>query len=111
MRINLIGQRNSSGIGNHFGSFATALASLDYIGSCVHELDFQNPDAIISAAQASTDQDVTISFVGLNIHDLFRGLRIQWVARQVCREICKGGCEPWTDAVVDAGSHLGSRSL
>jgi len=55
MRINLIGQRNSSGIGNHFGAFATALASLDYIGSRVHELDFQNSDAVISAAQASTD--------------------------------------------------------
>jgi len=85
MRINLIGQRNSSGIGNHFGAFATALASLDYVGSSVHELDFQNPDAIISAAQASTDQDVTISFVGLNIHDLFRGLRIQWVVFESTR--------------------------
>ena len=85
MRINLIGQRNSSGIGNHFGSFATALASLDLIGSCVHELDFQNPDAIISAAQSSTDTDVTISFVGLNIHDLFRGLRIQWVVFESTR--------------------------
>jgi len=85
MRINLIGQRNSSGIGNHFGSFATALASLDLIGSRVHELDFQKPDAIVSAAQDSTDQDVTISFVGLNIHDLFQGLRIQWVVFESTR--------------------------
>ena len=85
MRINLIGQRNSSGIGNHFGSFATALASLDLVGSCVHELDFQDPNAIISAAQNSTDQDVTISFVGLNIHDLFQGLRIQWVVFESTR--------------------------
>ena len=50
-----------------------------------HELDFQNPDAIISAAQVSTDQDVTISFVGLNIHDLFQGLRIQWVVFESTR--------------------------
>jgi glycosyltransferase involved in cell wall biosynthesis len=85
MRINLIGQRNSSGIGNHFGAFATALASLDMVGSCVHELDFQDPNAIISAAQDSTDQDVTISFVGLNIHDLFQGLRIQWVVFESTR--------------------------
>jgi len=85
MRINLIGQRNSSGVGNHFGAFATALASLDHVGSSVHELDFQKPDAIVSAAQASTDADVTISFVGMNIHDLFQGLRIQWVVFESTR--------------------------
>ena len=85
MRINLIGQRNSSGVGNHFGAFATALASLDLVGSCVHELDFQQPDAILSTARASTDQDVTISFVGMNIHNLFRGLRIQWVVFESTR--------------------------
>ena len=85
MRINLIGQRNSSGVGNHFGAFATALASLDLVGSCVHELDFQKPDDILSTARDSTDQDVTISFVGMNIHDLFQGLRIQWVVFESTR--------------------------
>jgi len=85
MRINLIGQRNSSGVGNHFGAFATALASLDLVGSCVHELDFQKSDAILSTARDSTDQDVTISFVGMNIDDLFRGLRIQWVVFESTR--------------------------
>lgn len=85
MRINLIGQRNSSGIGNHFGAFATALASLDHVGACVHELDFQNPDAVVTAAQISTDADVTISFVGMNIQDLFAGLKIQWVVFESTR--------------------------
>ena len=85
MRINLIGQRNSSGVGNHFGAFATALASLDLVGDNVHELDFQDPESIVTTARASTDQDVTISFVGMNIHDLFRGLRIQWVVFESTR--------------------------
>jgi hypothetical protein len=85
MQINLIGQRNSSGIGNHFASFADAIGSLDSIGSCVQELDFQNPEAIVAAARASTDTDVTISFVGMNIEDLFRGLRIQWIVFESTR--------------------------
>jgi glycosyltransferase involved in cell wall biosynthesis len=85
MQINLIGQRNSSGIGNHFASFADAIGSLDSIGSCVQELDFQNPEAIVAAARASTDSDVTISFVGMNIEDLFRGLRIQWIVFESTR--------------------------
>jgi len=85
MRINLIGQRNSSGVGNHFGAFATALASLDHVGGNVHELDFQDPESIVTTARASTDQDVTISFVGMNIHDLFQGLRIQWVVFESTR--------------------------
>ena len=85
MKIHLIGQRNSSGIGNHFGAFADALAGLDSIGPQVQELDFQDPDAIIGAARSSTDEDVTISFVGMNIHDLFRGLNIQWIVFESTR--------------------------
>jgi glycosyltransferase involved in cell wall biosynthesis len=85
MQINLIGQRNSSGIGNHFASFADAIGSLDSIGSRVQELDFQNPESIVAAARASTDTDVTISFVGMNIEDLFQGLRIQWIVFESTR--------------------------
>jgi glycosyltransferase involved in cell wall biosynthesis len=85
MKINLIGQRNSSGIGNHFASFADAMTDLDGIGSHVQELNFQDPDAVVDAARASTDQDVTVSFVGMNIHDLFRGLRIQWIVFESTR--------------------------
>ena len=85
MTIHLIGQRNSSGIGNHFASFADAIGNLDGIGDQVQELDFQNPEAIVAAAQASTDADVTISFVGMNIEDLFQGLRIQWVVFESTR--------------------------
>jgi len=85
MKIHLIGQRNSSGIGNHFGAFADAIASLDSIGPHVQELNFQDPDAVVAAAQASTDADVTVSFVGMNIDDLFRGLNIQWVVFESTR--------------------------
>ena len=85
MKIHLIGQRNSSGIGNHFGAFADALAGLDSIGPQVQELDFQNPESIVEAARASTDADVTISFVGMNIEDLFQGLRIQWIVFESTR--------------------------
>lgn len=85
MTVHLIGQRNSSGIGNHFASFADAISSFDVIGDQVQELDFQNPQAIVAAAQASTDQDVTISFVGMNIEDLFQGLRIQWIVFESTR--------------------------
>ena len=85
MRINLIGQRNSSGIGNHFGAFADAISSLDSIGIQVLELDFQNPESVVEAARASTQSDVTISFVGMNIEDLFRGLRIQWIVFESTR--------------------------
>ena len=85
MKIHLIGQRNSSGIGNHFASFADAISSLDSIGEQVQELDFQNPEAIVAAARASTDADVTVSFVGMNIEDLFQGLRIQWIVFESTR--------------------------
>ena len=85
MTIHLIGQRNSSGIGNHFAAFADAVGSLDQIGAQVQELDFQNPAAVVAAAEASTDLDVTISFVGMNIQDLFRGLRIQWIVFESTR--------------------------
>ena len=85
MRIHLIGQRNSSGIGNHVASFADAIGSLDSIGTQVQELDFQNPESIVEAARASTDADVTISFVGMNIEDLFQGLRIQWIVFESTR--------------------------
>ena len=85
MKIHLIGQRNSSGIGNHFASFADAISRLDSIGELVQELDFQNPDEVIGAARASTDEDITISFVGMNIHDLFRGLNIQWIVFESTR--------------------------
>ena len=85
MKIHLIGQRNSSGIGNHFGAFADAIGSLDSIGTQVQELDFQNPESVVEAAKSSTDADVTISFVGMNIEDLFQGLCIQWIVFESTR--------------------------
>jgi len=85
MTIHLIGQRNSSGIGNHFAAFADAVKSLDVIGAQVQELDFQNPAAVVAAAEASSESDVTISFVGMNIQDLFQGLRIQWIVFESTR--------------------------
>jgi len=62
MKIRVIGQRNNSGIGNHFAAFCDALGALE--GIELEELDFQNIPAIEAAAQASTESDVTISLVG-----------------------------------------------
>jgi glycosyltransferase involved in cell wall biosynthesis len=83
MKIRVIGQRNNSGIGNHFAAFCDALGALE--GIELEELDFQNIPAIEAAAQASTPEDVTISLVGMNIEQYFRGLRIQWIVFESTR--------------------------
>ena len=42
MKIRLIGQRNSQGIGNHYACFADALKSMHGIGDCVEEINFED---------------------------------------------------------------------
>jgi len=79
MRIRLIGQRNSTGIGIHYASFADELQQLQYIGSMVEEIDFKNNDQIYAAIADSRDTDINISFVGVNLHQHFKGVNIQWI--------------------------------
>ncbi len=79
MRIRLIGQRNTSGIGTHYACFADALKQIQGIGAFVEEVDGFNLDDLLFAAANSQDDDINISFIAINLHGNFRGHNIQWV--------------------------------
>jgi glycosyltransferase involved in cell wall biosynthesis len=79
MKIRLIGQRNTSGIGTHYACFADQLLQIHNIGAAVEEVDFQNHQQVLDAAARSQTGDINICFVAMNIHELFRGTNIQWV--------------------------------
>jgi glycosyltransferase involved in cell wall biosynthesis len=85
MRIRLIGQRNTTGIGTHYACFADALKRIQGIGHLVEEIDFQNADQLVFAAANSADNDINISFVAVNLHGNFRGHNIQWVVFESTR--------------------------
>jgi glycosyltransferase involved in cell wall biosynthesis len=85
MRIRLIGQRNSTGIGTHYACFADALKNTQGIGRFVEEIDFQNLDQLMFAASSSADDDINISFVAMNLHGHFRGHNIQWIVFESTR--------------------------
>jgi len=85
MRIRLIGQRNSTGIGTHYACFADALRQIHGIGAVVDEIDFQNPEAIDRAIATSQADDVNICFVAMPIHGHFSGRIIQWVVFESTR--------------------------
>ena len=85
MRIRLIGQRNTSGIGTHYACFADALRQIHGIGAVVDEVDFLDPAAIDRAINTSQADDINICFVAANIHEHFRGRNIQWVVFESTR--------------------------
>ena len=85
MRIRLIGQRNTSGIGTHYACFADALQQIHGIGTVVDEVDFQNPAAIDQAMATSQADDINICFVAMPIHRHFRGRNIQWIVFESTR--------------------------
>ena len=85
MRIRLIGQRNTSGIGTHYACFADALRQIHSIGALVDEVDFQNPSAIDQAIATSQADNINICFIAANIHEHFRGRNIQWVVFESTR--------------------------
>ena len=85
MRIRLIGQRNTSGIGTHYACFADALRNMHGIGTVVDEVDFLDPAAIDRAIDTSQPDDINICFVAANIHEHFRGRNIQWVVFESTR--------------------------
>ena len=85
MRIRLIGQRNTSGIGTHYACFADALRQIHGIGTMVDEVDFLDPAAIDRAIATSLADDINICFVAANIHEHFRGRNIQWVVFESTR--------------------------
>jgi glycosyltransferase involved in cell wall biosynthesis len=79
MKIRLIGQRNSLGIGTHYAKFADALRRRSFAGALVEEIEFTDSAAIEQAIATTSDTDINISFVGVNIHEFFKGVNIQWV--------------------------------
>lgn len=79
MRIRLIGQRNTSGIGTHYACFADALRQIHGFGQLIQEVDFTNNQQVADAAEQSRPGDINISFVGMNLHGHFKGTNIQWI--------------------------------
>lgn len=79
MRIRLIGQRNTTGIGTHYACFVDQLLKMHNIASLIEEVDFTDQSAVQAAAARSQPDDITISFVAMHIHGHFRGTIIQWV--------------------------------
>jgi len=78
MRIRLIGQRNNLGIGTHYANFADVLKRRSFVGELVEEIDFTDSVAVEQAILTSEPTDVNISFVGVNLHEFFKGTNIQW---------------------------------
>ena len=85
MRIRLIGQRNTSGIGTHYACFADALQKLQGIGNFVEEIDGFDNQSLMQAMNDSQADDINVSFIGLNLHGNFRGHNIQWIVFESSR--------------------------
>jgi glycosyltransferase involved in cell wall biosynthesis len=85
MKIRLIGQRNSFGIGVHYTNFATALQKLSHWGVLVEEIPFEDHEALLAAAARSEPNDINICFVSIPLQNHFRGTNIQWVVFESTR--------------------------
>lgn len=79
MKIRLIGQRNTTGIGTHYACFVDQLLRIHNIAPLIEEVDFTDMGAVQAAASRSEPTDINISFVAMHIHGHFRGTNIQWV--------------------------------
>ncbi len=85
MKIRLIGQRNSFGIGVHYTNFADALQKLSHWGVLVEEISFEDQDVLLAAAASSKSDDINICFVSIPLQNHFRGTNIQWVVFESTR--------------------------
>jgi len=101
MKIRLIGQRNTTGIGTHYTNFSDAISRRAGVGHLVEEVDFCDNHAMTAAAESSTDKDINICFVGLPLHRNFRGKNIQWVVFETTKppdfimDVCKSADQVW----------------
>lgn len=77
MKIYIIGEHNDSGIGQHFGNYVTALHQIATIAPSIELINYKDTAHLQRAAYESTDQDVTISFVGSDLR-AFRGYTVNW---------------------------------
>lgn len=85
MKIRLIGKRNTLGIGVHYTNFADHLRKISYWGSCIEELDCEDPGGLMAAAERSQPGDINICFVSIPLQDHFQGTNIQWVVFESTR--------------------------
>jgi len=85
MRIRLIGQRNTSGIGTHYAYFCDAIRQVQGIGGLVEEVDSFDNTQLMAALNNSRDDDINISFTAINLHGNFRGHNIQWIVFESTR--------------------------
>jgi glycosyltransferase involved in cell wall biosynthesis len=85
MRIRLLGQRNTSGIGTHYACFCDAIQQIHGIQDYIEEVDAFDNQALMRACADSRDDDINISFIGLNLQGNFRGHNIQWIVFESTR--------------------------
>jgi glycosyltransferase involved in cell wall biosynthesis len=85
MRIRLLGQRNTSGIGTHYAYFCDALQHIQGINCYIEEIDSFDQQQLMSACANSQDDDINISFTAINLHGNFRGHNIQWIVFESTR--------------------------
>ena len=78
MKIRLLGQKNDSGIGSHYGGFTDALSRVSGINALVEFIDHTDYDAVNAAVKVSQSNDINISFVCANINGFFKGHNINW---------------------------------
>ena len=84
MKIQLIGQANTSGIGNHFDQYHRALVTV-VPDMTISTVDFTQPQALAQAVQHNQADDVTISFVGSNLSQVLQGTCINWAVWESTR--------------------------
>ena len=78
MKIRIIGQKNDSGIGSHYGGFTDALMRVSGINTLVELVDHTDRVAIQKISQNSVVDDINISFVCANMNEFFLGHNINW---------------------------------
>jgi glycosyltransferase involved in cell wall biosynthesis len=78
MKIRLIGQANDSGIGTHYYYYTQAILQLAAVNQYVELIDFTNNELLNRAVQNSSDDDINIAFVPINLKEHFKGTNIVW---------------------------------
>ena len=78
MKIRLLGQKNDSGIGSHYGGFTDALSRVSGINSLVEFIDHTDFNIIHEAGRVSQSDDINISFICANMNGFFKGHNINW---------------------------------
>jgi glycosyltransferase involved in cell wall biosynthesis len=101
MKIRLIGQRNTSGIGTHYAFFCDAIRQMQGVGTLIEEVDSFNNNQLMAALNNSCDDDINISFTAINLHGNFRGHNIQWIVFESTRipenilAVCQTSDQVW----------------